>query len=64
MKPYQYHHFYAEKGSGKVLIGEVSTVNDDVKDNKFFYPIGRFPKINEDEEPLNLIVGDYTEMVK
>ena len=47
--PGVWHAFW---GEGKdVLIGEVSTVNDDVTDNVFEKPIGRFSKIEEDEKP-------------
>jgi D-lyxose ketol-isomerase len=42
-----------------VLIGEVSTVNDDLTDNIFREPIGRFSDIDEDEQPLHLLVSDY-----
>jgi len=52
-----YHRFWAEDSS--CLIGEVSTVNDDTSDNRFYEPIGRFPEITEDEEPLHLLVSDY-----
>ena len=45
-------------------MGEVSTVNDDVNDNSFYYSIGRFSKIIEDEKPLHLLVGDYEKMIK
>ena len=54
-----YHRFYAEPGHGDVLIGEVSQVNDDASDNRFYEKIGRFPDIEEDEEPLHLLVSDY-----
>jgi D-lyxose ketol-isomerase len=54
-----YHRFYGRKGKGKVLTGEVSMVNDDTMDNYFFEKIGRFPAIDEDSEPLHLLVGDY-----
>jgi D-lyxose ketol-isomerase len=54
-----YHRFYGEKGKGKVLVGEVSAVNDDTSDNWFFEPVGRFPDITEDEKPLHLLVSDY-----
>lgn len=54
-----YHRFYGEKGRGKVLIGEVSLVNDDAKDNRFYEEIGRFPEIEEDEKPHRLLVNDY-----
>ena len=42
-----------------MLIGEVSTVNDDRTDNVFAEPIARFAEIEEDEEPLHLLVSDY-----
>ena len=54
-----YHRFYGEAGKGKVLVGEVSAVNDDASDNCFYEPIGRFPVIEEDEQPLHLLVSDY-----
>jgi hypothetical protein len=54
-----YHRFYGEKGKGPVLVGEVSAVNDDTTDNRFYDPVGRFPEINEDEKPLHLLVSDY-----
>lgn len=52
-----YHKFWAV--GGRVLVGEVSMVNDDHQDNCFLEPIGRFPSIEEDETPLHLLVGDY-----
>lgn len=52
-----YHEFWGE--GSKVLVGEVSKVNDDANDNRFFEPVGRFPEIEEDEPPLHLLVGDY-----
>ena len=57
----QYHQFYGEKGTGKILIGEVSKVNDDRVDNRFYVPRGRFPEIEEDEEPLYLLGNEYPE---
>jgi len=45
-----YHKFWATEG--RVLAGEVSLVNDDAKDNRFYEPIGRFPAIEVDEPPL------------
>ncbi len=59
LPPYQYHAFWAEKGTGKVLIGEVSMVNDDNTDNRFYEQMGRFPKIEEDEAPLYLLCNEY-----
>ncbi|SRR5690554_2144736 len=54
-----YHRFYGEPGKGRVMVGEVSTVNDDTSDNRFYETVGRFPSIIEDEEPLHLLVSDY-----
>jgi len=51
-----YHEFW---GEGRVLVGEVSSVNDDNHDNRFHQSIGRFPTIEEDEDPLYLLVSDY-----
>jgi D-lyxose ketol-isomerase len=59
LEPYMYHRFYGEKGRGKVLVGEVSAVNDDTADNRFMEASGRFPEIEEDEKPLHLLVNDY-----
>ena len=41
------------------LIGEVSMCNDDVKDNRFYENVGRFPEIEEDEEPYRLLCFEY-----
>ena len=54
-----YHKFWAEKGTGKALLGEVSKVNDDKKDNRFYEPLGRFPTLEEDEPPLHLLCFEY-----
>ncbi len=54
-----YHRFWGEPGTGTVLVGEVSRVNDDRTDNNFFEPVGRFPDIEEDEPPLYLLYNDY-----
>jgi D-lyxose ketol-isomerase len=57
--PLLYHKFWAEKGAGKLLVGEVSSVNDDSTDNFFLEEIGRFPKIEEDEPPFRLLMTEY-----
>ena len=57
--PYMYHDFHVEKGTGDVLPGEVSMCNDDENDNRFYEPIGRFPKIEEDEAPYRLLCTEY-----
>ena len=57
LMPGDWHAFWGE--GGDVLIGEVSTVNDDVTDNIFREPIGRFARIEEDVAPTHLLVSDY-----
>ena len=54
-----YHSFWAE--GGKTLLGEVSKVNDDRVDNRFYEKTGRFPEIEEDEKPLYLLGNEYPE---
>ncbi len=55
--PGDWHAFWGD--GGDVLIGEVSTVNDDETDNIFRDPIGRFASIDEDVDPSHLLVSDY-----
>jgi D-lyxose ketol-isomerase len=57
LEPIHWHKFWGE--GADVFIGEVSTVNDDLTDNIFEKPIGRFATIEEDEEPWHLLVSDY-----
>ncbi len=56
--PGDWHAFWGE--GGDVLIGEESTVNDDLTDNIFrSAKIGRFSQVEEDEAPTHLLVSDY-----
>ena len=57
LPPYCYHKFWGS--GGRVLVGEVSMVNDDHTDNRFHEKLGRFPTIEEDEPPLYLLILDY-----
>ena len=57
LMPGDWHAFWGE--GGDVLIGEVSTVNDDETDNIFREPIGRFATVEEDVAPTHLLVSDY-----
>ncbi len=59
-----FHKFWAKEKHGKVLIGEVSRINDDKKDNVYYDKVGRFPEIEEDEAPLYLLVSDYGKFLK
>lgn len=56
-----WHRFWADDSD--VLLGEVSTVNDDFTDNVFAGNIGRFSEIEEDEAPLHLLVSDYDRLL-
>ncbi|HTY01202.1 MAG TPA: D-lyxose/D-mannose family sugar isomerase [Bacteroidota bacterium] len=61
LTPFLYHKFWAEEE--RVLTGEVSTVNDDASDNRFYEPVGRFPTIIEDEPPRHLLTIDYPKYI-
>ena len=57
-EPYMYHTFWAE--GGHCMAGEVSTVNDDTADNRFYEPLGRYPQIEEDEPAEFTLCNEYT----
>ena len=61
IQQYMYHDFEVEPGTGAVLLGEVSQCNDDNTDNRFNPPVGRFPKIEEDEEGAIMSVTELYE---
>ena len=56
---YMYHDFQVPPTGGPVLLAEVSMCNDDEHDNCFYKPVGRFPKIEEDEAPYRLLCNEY-----
>jgi D-lyxose ketol-isomerase len=62
LPPYLSHSFWAE--GGDVLVGEVSTVNDDTADNFFHREIPRFTEITEDEPPHFLLVHELGALLK
>ncbi len=64
LTPGLYHTFHAENGTGPVMIGEVSFVNDDHTDNICLEPQLRFPEIDEDELPYRLLVCDYGKFLR
>lgn len=55
--PHVYHRFWAEKA--KTVLGEVSKVNDDKTDNRFFAAPARYSQIEEDAAPEFLLCGEY-----
>jgi len=60
LPPRLFHMFWAEGEA--CMVGEVSKINDDTKDNCFLTPLGRFPAIEEDEPPLHLLCNEYPEL--
>ena len=64
LPPYNYHRFFAEKGTGMVLGGEVSRVNDDKNDNRFNPALPRFSQIQEDAAPTYLLCNEYPKAKK
>lgn len=59
LSPGQYHLFTAK--DEKVLAWEVSTVNDDNTDNRFYEEQARFIEIEEDEPAEYLLCNEYPE---
>ena len=57
--PRLYHKLYGQPGTGRVLVGEVSSVNDDDGDNRFADPVGRLPQIEEDAAPIHFLCHEY-----
>ena len=57
--PYIAHAFGPKIGSGDVVIGEVSKVNDDHSDNYFVDSVARFADIDEDESPYRILCNEY-----
>jgi len=55
--PRLYHKFWGEEA--KVLAWEVSMVNDDNTDNRFYEPQARFTTIEEDEPAQYLLCNEY-----
>jgi D-lyxose ketol-isomerase len=57
LPPLLCHQFYGEDQT--VLVGEISSVNDDASDNYFIQPLPRYPKIEEDAAPLHCLCTEY-----
>ena len=61
LTPFVYHRFFTKTGTGDLIIGEVSKINDDNTDNVFANPQERFCAVEEDEAPYRLLVNEYSE---
>jgi len=57
MQRYLYHTFWGD--GGDAVVGEVSMVNDDAKDNRFLEKLPRFAEIEEDEPAEYLLCNEY-----
>lgn len=59
LHPGLHHRFWAKRGCGDLIIGEVSSVNDDNTDNIFLEAPARFADIDEDVEVLYPLCNEY-----
>jgi len=59
LPPRTFHQFWAEKGTGPSMSGEVSSVCDDRTDNFFLETSERFPSVEEDEPPRYRLCNEY-----
>ncbi len=59
LAPYIAHIFGPKPGTGDVIVGEVSKVNDDHTDNYFIDSVSRFADIEEDEAARHLLCNEY-----
>ena len=53
------HQISSKKGSGYLILGEVSRVNNDNTDNFFLDGAPRFTKVEDDEPPIHLLCNEY-----
>ena len=59
LAPYVAHIFGPQAGTGDLVVGEVSKVNDDNTDNYFLEDTARFAKIEEDEAIVHPLCNEY-----
>jgi D-lyxose ketol-isomerase len=64
LTPGSYHRFWADPAAGTLLVGEVSTVNDDDTDNLFAETVSRFATVEEDEPPAFLLCNEYASIAR
>lgn len=62
LAPYVAHIFGPVTGSGDLIVGEVSKINDDTTDNYFLEPTFRFAEIEEDEPMLLPLCNEYAKI--
>ena len=64
LTPRMYHTFGALEGEGDLIVGEVSSINDDNTDNHFNPSLPRFSQVEEDEEILLPLCNEYDRILK
>lgn len=63
LTPGIYHSFWVKQGSGDLVAGEVSSINDDKTDNVFVENRPRFSEIVEDEPAEYVLCNEYGIMI-
>ena len=63
LAPYVAHIFGPKAGTGELVVGEVSKVNDDNTDNYFLEDTARFAQIEEDEEIVLPLCNEYDKLL-
>lgn len=63
LRPFVYHIFGAKAGSGDLVCGEVSSINDDYTDNYNAEEVSRFAVIEEDEPALHPLCHEYRQFL-
>lgn len=65
LRPFVYHKFIAAKTGGDIIIGEVSKINDDSKDNHFAFKTKyKHLEIIEDVEMTHPLSSEYDAVLK
>lgn len=59
LTPFLYHLFWALEEKGDLLVGEVSSINDDNIDNYYAEKFPRFGDIEEDVPPIVPLCNEY-----
>ena len=59
LRPFIYHLFWAKEGKGDLVLGEVSSINDDHTDNYNAEAVKRFSEVEEDEAIVHPLCNEY-----
>ncbi|MCQ2432140.1 MAG: D-lyxose/D-mannose family sugar isomerase [Clostridia bacterium] len=59
LTPGLYHRIFVKKGTGMLIAGEVSSINDDHIDNRFYETTARFCAVEEDEPKRYILANEY-----